>query len=115
LGGIGIITVTLYVTRFFFSRKEAKAVVLLRRRLWTAQTSAKRPWGFGAFSQRIIDIMDVQLVLKTLLFPEKEAKSVSSAPQKDWGRAPNTTPSKVTFSRVYKSTRPGSLGPVLRG
>jgi hypothetical protein len=45
---------TLREAVFFFSRKEAKALVLLRRRLWTAHNSAKPTQGVWGLAPRYL-------------------------------------------------------------
>jgi hypothetical protein len=58
---------------FFFQKKKQKALVLLRRRLSHTYNSAKPTQGVWGRAPSKSD---------TLLFPEKEAKSVCSASQK---------------------------------
>jgi hypothetical protein len=63
---------TLYVAFFFFQKKKQKALVLLRRRLSPTQISAKPTLGvWGRAPRRALNLCSI------LLFPEKEAKSVS--------------------------------------
>jgi hypothetical protein len=70
---------------FFFQKKKQKAFVLLRRRLWATQPSAKRNHGgLGAGPQKTRPDV-VNWAGSSLLFPEKEAKSVCSASQKVMG------------------------------
>jgi hypothetical protein len=70
------------VAFFFFQKKKQKAFVLLRRRSWAAQTSAKPTLGvWGRAPKRLFDYSSNSL----LHFPEKEAKSVCSASQKVMG------------------------------
>jgi hypothetical protein len=61
---------TLRQAVFFFSRKEAKAVVLLRRRLWATQPSAKPTLGvWGRAPSKT-------LRQAVFFFSSKEAKAV---------------------------------------
>jgi hypothetical protein len=65
----------LFLQIFFFQKKKQKAFVLLRRRIWASQT-------FGEAEPRG---QPPKIFLADLLVPEKEAKSVCSASQKNMG------------------------------
>jgi hypothetical protein len=84
------------VILFSFQEKKQKSVVLLRRRTFDAQTSAKPTKGVWGHAPKKTGI-SIGLVL-LFSFQEKKQKSVSSASQKDVG------------SSVLREAEPRGLG-----